>query len=210
MGQLSEYLNKLETRKAIGFKTLDEEHVKSVWVQVNKAQINNWKVTNPTVNRQIVKYLARSEDFNGNLDKGIMLIGETGTGKTQMMKAVSLSMGFLQNFRFLIYSGLEMEAIFREENEDSDKLESALKQKMFGIDDIGEEHSTVKVYGTEINVGVEILSKRYNEQMKTGALTFATTNLTLDMLAKKYGKRIESRIHEMFNVIYLTGNDLRK
>ena len=89
MGQLSEYINKLETRKAIGFKKLDEAHVKSVWVQVNKAQISNWKVTNPTVNRQIVKYLARSEDFNGNLDKGIMLIGETGTGKTQMMKATN-------------------------------------------------------------------------------------------------------------------------
>ena len=39
MGQLSEYLNKLETRKAIGFKKLDEAHVKSVWVQVNKVKV---------------------------------------------------------------------------------------------------------------------------------------------------------------------------
>jgi len=29
-------------------------------------------------------------------------------------------------------------------------------------------------------------------------------------MAKKYGKRIESRMHEMFNIIGVTGNDLRK
>ena len=115
-------------------------------------------------------------------------------------------MGYLHRFRFLIYSGNEIEKAFRNETE----IESQLTQKMFGIDDLGEEHNKVKVYGTDINVGVEVLSNRYNLMIKNGSLTFATTNLTRAMLLKKYGARIDSRIDEMFNVFTVTGDDLRK
>ena len=135
-----------------------------------------------------------------------LIVGNTGSGKTRMMKSLSLAMGYLHRFRFLIYSGNEIEKAFRNETE----IESQLTQKMFGIDDLGEEHNNVKVYGTDINVGVEVLSNRYNLMIKNGSLTFATTNLTRAMLLKKYGARIDSRIDEMFNVFTVTGDDLRK
>jgi DNA replication protein DnaC len=81
---------------------------------------------------------------------------------------------------------------------------------MFGIDDLGEEHSSIKRYGTEINVGIDTLTQRHQLYTNKGYLTFATSNLNAEMMAKKYGKRIESRMHEMFNIIGVTGNDLRK
>ncbi len=208
--KLSEYLSKVESKTLVSLETLDVDYVKKVWIQINKSQLDNWKATNKEVNRQMVNYLSRSENFKGDLGKGIMIIGENGTGKTRMLKALSLSMGYLHNFKFKIYSGLEIEDAYKNGGDVLALLEAAMNQKMFGFDDLGEEHDLIKVYGTDINVGVEVISRLYNRKIDVGCIPFATTNLTLDMLSKKYGARIESRIHEMFNVIYLIGKDLRK
>ncbi len=204
--ELNQYLGKLESESAITWRENSLEVCKNTWVNINQKTINNWRVIDRGLNNQIVFYLARSLKFKGDLNKGILLIGNTGSGKTRMMKSLSLAMGYLHRFRFLIYSGNEIEKAFRNETE----IETQLTQKMFGIDDLGEEHNNVKVYGTDINVGVEVLSNRYNLMIKNGSLTFATTNLTRAMLLKKYGARIDSRIDEMFNVFTLTGDDLRK
>ncbi len=204
--QLNQYLGKLQSEQAIHWRENSLEVCKNTWVNINQKTINNWRVIDRGLNNQIVFYLARSLKFKGDLNKGILLIGNTGSGKTRMMKSLSLAMGYLHRFRFLIYSGNEIEKAFRNETE----IETQLTQKMFGIDDLGEEHNNVKVYGTDINVGVEVLSNRYNLMIKNGSLTFATTNLTRAMLLKKYGARIDSRIDEMFNVFTLTGDDLRK
>ena len=203
---LEQYIGKLESASAINWRENSLDSVKNIWVNINQKTITNWLVIDKNVNNQIIFYLARSERFTGDLNKGILLIGNTGSGKTRMMKSLSLAMGYLHRFRFLIYSGNEIEKAFRNETE----IESQLTQKMFGIDDLGEEHNKVKVYGTDINVGVEVLSNRYNLMIKNGSLTFATTNLTRAMLLKKYGARIDSRIDEMFNVFTVTGDDLRK
>jgi len=152
---------------------------------------------------------ARQWKYNS---ENIFLHGKTGTGKTVLLQTLSMFLGYSNKFRFKIYSGFEMERVYMKDPLDQQvfNLEQALKSKMFGMDDIGEEHAAVKRYGTEINVGIETLTLRHLEFMKKGNLTFATTNLTPDMFTTKYGARIESRIHEMFNLIGVTGKDLRK
>jgi len=208
--KLADYLTKLDSKKPIQLKEIDEDYVKKVWIQINKSEVEDWRVTDKEVNRQLVAYLARSASFKGDLSKGILLIGENGTGKSRMLKALSLSMGYLHNFRFAIHSGLEIEDIYKRGGDRMNSLEMAMAQKMFGFDDIGEEHDSIKVFGTDVNVGIDVISRRYNHQMNVGCLTFGTTNLSLEMQAVKYGARIESRMHEMFNVVYLRGKDLRK
>jgi len=208
--KLADYLTKLDSKKPIQLKEIDEDYVKKVWIQINKSEVADWRVTDKEVNRQLVAYLARSASFKGDLSKGILLIGENGTGKSRMLKALSLAMGYLHNFRFAIHSGLEIEDIYKRGGDRMNSLEMAMAQKMFGFDDIGEEHDYIKVFGTDVNVGIDVISRRYNHQMNVGCLTFGTTNLSLEMQAQKYGARIESRMHEMFNVVYLRGKDLRK
>ena len=139
-------------------------------------------------------------------------MGSTGVGKTVYLNALSLMMGYSNQFRFNIYTGFEMARIYQLDVSHSDvyPLDKALKAKMFGMDDIGEEHASIKRYGTEINVGIDALTQRHQIFISKGYLTFATTNLNAEMIAKKYGARIESRIHEMFNLIGVTGKDLRK
>jgi DNA replication protein DnaC len=169
-----------------------------------------WQDKHPELTDQIVRYALQLDSFNGDTDKGLILMGSTGVGKTVYLKSLSLFMGYAQKFKFKIYTGFEMERIYQAEGEDLFSLESAMKSKMFAIDDIGEEHSTIKRYGTEINVGVDALTQRHQLYTNKGYLTFATTNLNAEMIGKKYGKRIESRIYEMFNFIGVKGEDLRK
>ena len=78
------------------------------------------------------------------------------------------------------------------------------------IDDLADEVDSSKVFGTEIFVGYEVLSTRYDVWINEGFITLATSNLDRKNLLLKYGKRIDSRIEQMFNVVVLDGIDLRK
>lgn len=214
--ELEQYINTLTKERSNVFKKFypdDQlERVNYVWTKAAEKITPGYKDFHPETTEQILKYIMRSKSCKWNLNKGLLMVGPTGTGKTRLLQTISAVIGFLHDFRFVIYSGQEMERAFRQQEGKADRtnLESALVQKMFGIDDIGEEHDKVKVFGTDINVGIEALTIRYNEQMSKGSLTFATTNLNRTALKSKYGERIDSRIDEMFNVVSIEGKDLRK
>ena len=70
------------------------------------------------------------------------------------------------------------------------------------FDDLGTEKEAM-YYGKRENVGTRILETRYNNFLSIGAKTHATSNLSHSDLTEKYGFRLEGRILEMFNIIYL-------
>jgi DNA replication protein DnaC len=217
MSHINDYLEKIKKHEAERFelKKYGEQRFESAresFVDCCKVIIPNWTDKNPMVTDSIVRYCIQSEKFDGDLTKGLILMGSTGVGKTVYLNALSLMMGYSNQFRFKTYTGFEMERVYQLDSNHGDvfKLEQAMKGKMFGMDDIGEEHASIKVYGTEINVGIDTLTQRHQLYVNKGFLTFATTNLNADMIAKKYGARIESRLYEMFNLIGVKGNDLRK
>jgi AAA+ superfamily predicted ATPase len=188
------------------------ESARDTFVECCQTMLPKWEDKHPEVTNAIVRYCIQSDKFKGDLTKGILLMGSTGVGKTVYLNALSVFMGYSNTYRFKIYTGFEMERVYMGEPSDQEnfKLSTALQAKMFGIDDIGEEHASIKRYGTEINVGIDTLTQRHQLCVNKGYVTFATTNLNADMIAKKYGSRIESRIHEMFNLIGVKGKDLRK
>lgn len=213
--RIDEYIKQIEQKqhKRYELTKYQEENFENARIAFEKccrSILPKWQDKHPELTDQIVRYALKLDSFNGDTDKGLILMGATGVGKTVYLKSLSLFMGYAQQFKFKIYTGFEMERIYQAEGEDLFGLESAMKSKMFAIDDIGEEHSTIKRYGTEINVGVDALTQRHQLYTNKGYLTFATTNLNAEMIGKKYGKRIESRIYEMFNFIGVKGQDLRK
>ncbi|WP_337756025.1 hypothetical protein [Alistipes sp.] len=76
---------------------------------------------------------------------------------------------------------------------------------MLAIDDVGIEPLEVMEYGNVISPVVELLTKRYDEQL----FTLMTTNLTPDGIRKRYGDRIADRLNEMAVVIPFKNSSYR-
>jgi hypothetical protein len=146
-----------------------------------------------------------------NRQKGFILIGNPGVGKTYFMKA------FHEHRKPNRRRGWELDHFSL--NTQVRQLGSINLQYYdhdFYLDDFGADVKTVTVYGTPTEPIVDLISGRYdkwqNAMMGIGELrlSFISTNLTPDHFVNVYGERIWSRIQEMCNVIFITGENLRK
>lgn len=145
-------------------------------------------------------------------NKGLMLIGNIGCGKTTLMKVFSDSIN-----PFRIVSCREVAEAWKRDG-DISKYCSLLKMNAFSpspfgirdigicFDDLGIENKT-KNYGDEVNAMEEVILNWYDR--KRFNRIHITTNLNPDEIEQKYGKRVRSRMREMFNQVVVEGGDRR-
>ncbi len=212
---LKEYLQQESDKRVFPWQDIsawDLNKIESAWKMAADTFVDNYKDVSPALTKDLLLYLLRDDEFSKDLNKGILLIGPSGTGKTVYMKIFGLLLGYLHNKKVPSYTGKQMENILRlpPEHDRVGMLWYDIMGSTFCFEDIGEENNKVKVMGTEINVGIEILGARHLEYENKQSLTFGTSNLNIKQLGMKYGARIESRLHEMFNVFPLEGDDMRK
>jgi hypothetical protein len=143
-----------------------------------------------------------------SLDKGILLIGNWGSGKSTLMSAFQRCR--FPNNDFSIITTKQLEGMYY----DGDKARAAIdlygtkatrpyfdgKMRNYHclFDDWGQERP---VFGTT-EVMERVILGRY-DHIKKGLKTHATTNLNLQMIKERYGGVIESRCYDMFNIIKL-------
>jgi len=140
---------------------------------------------------------------------GLMICGNTGTGKTTIAKAlITFFNAYNQFYNTECFranveklSGYSLNQIAKDDKE-FQRIKGTLR--LF-IDDIGVETTDVKSYGTALTPFAELLHERYENQ----TVTILTTNLSMEQLREKYGERTFSRLNEMFARVTLTGKDLR-
>lgn len=132
-----------------------------------------------------------------DLNKGILLIGPVGCGKTTWMNIIQSII--LNDEKYQIKSA---RTIAHEFNQDGFNVISTYgkRKRTICLDDIGVEQN-IKFYGNECNTIAEILLHRHELLVKDNVLTHATTNLTANEIEKIYGHRVRSRLREMFNLI---------
>lgn len=161
----------------------------------------------PTI-EQLFYYATRNPLFNGDLNKGIMLQGKFGCGKTILLETYSLIHNHIAgkcglNFPLLTFiKSMELqERIIRE------STKPFLLRPMI-IDEFGREPKTVQYFGNILRPVSELLSERSD----MGAITHGTTNFTLKTLSSDefYGGMIGDRLRMMFNFITLKGDSRRK
>lgn len=163
-------------------------------------------------------YFTKDPRFNGDLNKGIMLVGNVGVGKTLLMRA------FARNKR-QCFDIIKCRTVADEFSEDGPemmpKYYDAPKsligtfeyflQKQIGycFDDIGTEDAPAHYYKNSMNVMEKVILNRYDNRLPYD-LTHFTTNLPMEDIEASYGTRVRSRLREMVNLIELPGDDRRK
>lgn len=156
----------------------------------------------------------QGDDFS--FEKGIMLYGPVGCGKTSLMKMFTSN-----SFRpFSVTSCRVIADEYAKEGSDSlykySELQPAYPQRNYGIDAIGRLFDDLGTednkshFGNKVNVMQDILYKIYENNLLGNF--HVTTNIIGDEIEEFYGQRIRSRTREMFNVLTFDGNspDRRK
>lgn len=163
-----------------------------------------------------IKWLYMIEDDKLNFNKGILLKGHTGKGKTFIYRILQHfvridNVSFIENkTRFFIYPRIVNVKQISGEYQDKEKGGYRIIQKYsfyncLVLDDIGKEQAESKSYGNNLNVVEEIINMREER----GLLTFGTTNL--NRMSEMYDDRTISRMHKLFNIITVNHNkDFRK
>jgi DNA replication protein DnaC len=166
----------------------------------------------------LIAYFMKDETaaalYGLNLDKGILLAGPIGCGKTSLLNLLRL----LQpaESRFIMRSCRDVSFEFIERGYSTIPKYSTLSFKNFEplvycFDDLGAENN-LKFYGNECNIMGEILLSRYDQFISRKLITHLTTNLSATEIEAAYGNRVRSRMREMFNLLAFDKNrsDRRK
>jgi len=151
-----------------------------------------------------------------SFDKGLLIIGNYGNGKTSTMKTLkSLFDGTPLVFKS--YSANRVVTTFESYNNGSERTEyiNRTKTKAAYFDDIKTEKDASN-YGKH-NLFKDIIEERYLNKAKTYiTCNFRETDTkgeikdALIEFNDRYGPRVFDRLFEMFNIIEFKGSSLRK
>lgn len=156
---------------------------------------------------KLIAYFLKDEQacdqFNIDLEKGILLTGPIGCGKTSLMTLMKhlapignkfsvkpcrdISFEFIQDGYQIIHK-YSISQLYQSE------------PRTYCFDDLGTENN-LKYFGNECNVMAEILLSRYDLFISKKLQTHITTNLSATEIEKHYGNRVRSRLREMVNLI---------
>jgi len=151
-----------------------------------------------------------------NFDKGLLIIGNFGNGKTSIMKVFENIFKGIVGVGFKGYSANEVVTMFEKcsSDVDRDEFEKIMWRGTRYFDDLKTERIASN-FG-KVNIFKEIIEERYNRKSKT----YVTCNYkkdfpddlnaALDEFEDKYEGRVYDRIFEMFNIIEFKGKSFRK
>jgi len=147
-----------------------------------------------------------AEKYNIDLQKGLLLTGPVGCGKTSLMTLIR-QLSF-PAFSYQLVSTRQVALQFMESGHAAIKHYSSMSARIpqiFCFDDLGTE-ATVKYFGNDTNVMAEIMLLRYDLFIQNRIPVHVTTHLSASELEKIYGSRVRSRMRQMFNLIAFSGD----
>lgn len=187
---------------------------------------------NKPVYRMLMLYFTGNADFNsymkqitgrqGNLDKGLLVVGNVGSGKTYSLATVFKEYtanvlrknsyqvhdyySIIRNFELL---GSEALSIFGFQQRNMNGYQKDRTLTVL-IDDFLSTKSTVSHFGNKTDIPETLINQRYEAYKRGRKLTHFTMNLYPNELGDLLDERSISRLQEMCNVIALEDCDWRK
>ncbi|WP_340136734.1 AAA family ATPase, partial [Flavobacterium psychrophilum] len=182
-----------------------------LWLEKRGKELygNHFKIleTDYPIIYKLIAYFLKDEatcfQYSINLNKGILLSGPVGCGKTSLinlMKHLSPTEHkfFVKPCRDISFEFIQDGYEIIHKYSKGKLYESEPKTICF--DDLGTENN-LKYFGNECNVMAEILLSRYDIFTTKKIQTHITTNLSASEIEKQHGNRVRSRLREMINLI---------
>ena len=181
------------------------------WLEAKGTKLygNHFKIleTDYPIVYKLIAYFLKDQQtcyqLNINLEKGILLTGPIGCGKTTLMTLMKhlapadnkfsvkpcrdISFEFIQDGYQIIHK-YSIGKLYQSE------------PRTYCFDDLGTENN-LKYFGNECNVMAEILLNRYDLFISKKLQTHITTNLSATEIENHYGNRVRSRLRTMLNLI---------
>jgi DNA replication protein DnaC len=134
--------------------------------------------------------------LNIDPNKGILLSGPVGCGKTSLMKLLRHIVPHQKPYEVIPARNIT----FAFNNIGYKTIQEHGNSNFYCFDDLGVE-TTGRHFGKDCNVMGEILLSRYDLFLQRKIRTHATTNLNAQELEERYGNRVRSRMRQLFNLI---------
>ena len=156
---------------------------------------------------KLIAYFLKDEpscfQYGINVNKGILLTGPIGCGKTSLMTLMKHLAPIGNKFSVKPCRDISFEFIqdgYQIIHKYSNGKLYQSEPRTYCFDDLGTENN-LKYFGNECNVMAEILLSRYDLFISKKLLTHITTNLSATEIEKHYGNRVRSRLRELCNLI---------
>lgn len=156
------------------------------------------------------------EVVNGRLMRGIYIAGNSGTGKSwclEIMLAYCMAYGFKVQLvdkdpSPLWWRTVRADAIC-EHFAETGNVQEFKRQSILAIQDMGNEADETLYMGNRVDVVRQLINFRGD---KVDEITLITSNYKMggDVLLKRYGDKVVSRLQEMCNYFEIKGKDRRK
>ncbi len=143
-----------------------------------------------------IQDLDHCKKLNIDPNKGILLSGPVGCGKTSLIKLLQHIVPHHKPYEVIPARNIT----FTFNNKGYEIIQYYGDNNYYCFDDLGIE-PTGRHFGKDCNVIGEILLSRYDLYLKHKIKTHATTNLNAQELEERYGNRVRSRMRQLFNLI---------
>ena len=164
----------------------------------------------------LFNYFTNNDSRKLDKNKGVMLIGDTGVGKTLLMKSIHGLCSRCKNlelFNYLTMSNLKDLVIASKKDDEAknyfNSYYNSINCNDLYVDDIGTESKEMNSYGNVSLWFEEYLMERYVLFTDYGIKLHCSTNLNSATLKAFYSKRIIDRFNEMFNFVIMKGVSFR-
>jgi DNA replication protein DnaC len=160
----------------------------------------------PTIYKLLIYAIRDKENafkLGLDLNKGILLSGPIGCGKTSIMHLMKPFLYAKYDYKIKTTRSVSFEFAkygFETLQQYTEKSNQQIRLTGYCFDDLGAEQQ-IKHFGNDCNVMAEILISRYEQFIENNSVTHITTNLSASELENAYGNRVRSRLRQMFNLI---------